>query len=73
MEVLSIGTKVKIKDMNDAIGYINTIVITAENRVNYELIYYHRNACVWSTVVLPEVAFTVYKSDVDKERTTIGF
>ena len=73
MEVLSMGTKVKIKDMNDAIGYINTIVITAENRVNYELIYYHRNACVWSSVVLPEVAFTVYKSDSDQERTKIGF
>ena len=73
MEVLNIGTKVKIKDMNDAVGYINTIVITAENRVNYELIYYHRNACVWSTVVLPEVAFTVYKSDNDQERTRIGF
>jgi hypothetical protein len=73
MEVLSIGTKVKIKDMNDAIGYINTIVVVAETRVNYEVVYYNKNTCVWNNVTLPEAAFSVCKSDKDHERTTIGF
>jgi hypothetical protein len=73
MEVLSIGTKVKIKDMNDAIGYIDTISILAEDRVRYHIVYYNKNTGEWNKVVLPEVAFTIHKSNQNREKTKIGF
>lgn len=72
MEVLKHGTKIKITDMG-CIGYIDEIIVTAPDAALYKIIYYHKPAATWNTVVLPPAAFEVHKDDRDQPKTTIGF
>lgn len=72
IKVLRVGTKVKITDMG-CIGYIDEIIVTGADNVVYKIVYYHKHAGTWNTVVLPAPAFEVHKDDKDAPKTTIGF
>ena len=72
MEAISIGTKVKISDMG-YMGYIDEIIIPSPNTVIYKILYYHKATGTWNTVVLPHIAFTIFKEDKNNEKLSIGF